>query len=129
MPRCCHGFTLIDALISLLVLLLCLSALYKLQWSTQRHSTLMHNSHLALLAAQQQFEDWRGIVAQPRYQQLTSGQDQITVAQRNLRFDREWQVTENPQADYKHITLHIRWQHYGQPFNISLTTIISRPPN
>jgi len=123
-----RGMMLIDALISLLIISVSLTALLKLHWQVTRQSleTQMHN--IALNLAQKKLTEIHNNAA-VNYDLINSNNDSISLsyAKRPLEFKRQWQVQNVSSLDYKLITVSIRWKTRLSSRQLSLKTIIGKP--
>jgi len=122
------GFTLIDALISLLVISVSLTALLKLHWQVTRNSleTQMHN--IALNLAQQKMAELHSNAA-IQYDLINTNNDSVTLSHTKLplKFNRQWQVQDVQPMDYKLITLTITWKFRLSSRQLNLRSIVGKP--
>ena len=121
------GFTLIETLITLLIVSISFPALYRIEWQAMHEHNRLLDGTLALEAAQRKMEAWRSITTQTAYQQLTSGQQQSNAGVAGIELQQVWTVQSRSAPDYKKIDLVISWQRSGDTNRLTMSTIIARP--
>ena len=130
--KCMHrsevGFTLIDALITLLVISVSLTALLKLHWQVTRKSAEIQMHNIALNLAQQKLAELHSNAA-IQYDLIDTNSDTVTFSHTKLplKFNRQWQIQNFSAMDYKLITLTLTWEFRLSPRQLSLKSIIGRP--
>lgn len=123
-PRA-RGFTLIEALVTLMVVSVGLLGLAQLQVRALAASAQSKAQTTAANLAQQKIEELRGI----HYDILTGGADQPTAQPGdNAAYTRRWTVTPTNTGapTYKQVSITTSWQSAeGDPRSVTLETIIA----
>lgn len=118
------GFTLIEALIALVILATGLIALAKFQGEVLQSSGQTKARSEALNYAEQKIEDLRGFADETAYSNMGNGSD--TPAGTNAAFSRTWTVTPAAGGDYKTVTVDVTWtDREGNQF-VQLTSFIAK---
>lgn len=129
-----RGFTLLEALIALLVLSFGMLAIAGFQVTLTRNSDLAKQRTEALRLAQQKVESLRAYgqvdtyTASPHIVNYTddvvSGADSTTT---NATFNRTWTVTANSTNTEKWVNVQVAWSdRAGQPQTVQLLSVISK---
>ena len=133
-----RGFTLIEALIALLVLSFGLLAIAGFQATLSRSSDLAKQRTEALRLAQQKMESLRAYAqvasntATPHIVNYTddvvsSTAPEVTATNTNASFSRTWTVTSNPSDTEKWINVTVAWtDRSGQAQTVTLQSVISK---
>lgn len=131
-----RGFTLIEALIALLVLSFGLLAIAGFQATLSRSSDLAKQRTEALRLAQQKMESLRAYAqvasnsATPHIVNFTDDVVSSTapeVTTTNAAFSRTWTATSNPSGTEKWINVTVAWtDRTGQAQNVTLQSVISK---
>jgi Tfp pilus assembly protein PilV len=126
-----QGTTLIEILITIIIIVVGVMAIAKFQQKTWHHSKLLAQQNQALALAQSKLEQLRAfeVLATESgkfaYQDIGSGSDTITTT--NTDYTINWNVTEATDPDYKTINVTVSWlDNHGSSHNINLTSIISK---
>jgi type IV pilus modification protein PilV len=126
------GFTLIEALIAMLVLAFGLLAVAGLQTTLAHNSDVAKQRTEATRLAQAKIEELRG------YQQLPAasgipayadivGSNDTPATTTNTSFTRAWTVTEDAALTQKILRINVDWvDRQGQPQSVLLSSVISR---
>jgi prepilin-type N-terminal cleavage/methylation domain-containing protein len=102
------GFSLIEALVALLVVLLGLTGAARLQASLIAASAQAKASDEATAFALDKLAEFQSIARYPIYQdELVSG----TLSRQGLlhRYSISWQVEHSPDPDYKQVAIQVSW--------------------
>jgi prepilin-type N-terminal cleavage/methylation domain-containing protein len=124
-PARSRGFTLIEALVALLVLSGGLIALSQLQIRALEASSATKAQTTAVNLAEYKLEELRGL----DFAQLQSGSDQPDAgAGSNATFVRQWTVNAGASANLKVVSVTTLWSDAdGRARSVSLTSLIARP--
>lgn len=127
-----RGFTLIEALIALVVLSVGMLALTGLHVGLARHADLARQRTEATQLAQSKLEELRGfeqIAAAPgrlSYAALAGGEDLPAIAS-NTRFERRWQVSGDGDATERRLEVRVEWtDRSGDAAGVQLLTLVAR---
>lgn len=118
-----RGFTLVEALIALVVISVGLLGLAQLQMRVLAGSGATKATSSALNLSQQKLAELRG----SPFDEIKSGEDQpATQIGDPSRFMRRWVVTDDPALALKHISLTTTWEDSdGNPRALTLSTAIA----
>lgn len=126
-----RGFTLIEAIVALLVVAFGMLAIAGFQMNLSRGSDVAKQRTEATRLAQQKIEELRSferIASAPglfAYANLASSTD--TVASTNTDFTREWSVSGAATALQRTVSVTVSWiDRAGAPENVNLITVISK---
>lgn len=117
------GFTITEALITLLILAIGLAGVSRLQRETQRGFGQAKARSEALALAERKLESLRTITTADPYQADDSGQAE-GLAGSNSRYDLIWRITPDALAARYRIRVTVRWQDPAGEQRISLDGIV-----
>jgi len=122
------GFTLVEALIALLVLAVGLLGLAQLQGHAMESSAAAKARTTAINLAQQKLEELRA-KASYAYPAMTGGSDSAgPLPGSHTGFSRSWSVTEDTALRYKTITVVANWvDTSGRSQSIALKSMVAEP--
>lgn len=118
-----RGFTLIEALVSLLLVLIGLTGAARLQATLLAASAQAKASDEATAFALDKLAEFQGIARYSDYQdQLVAGAlDRPGLLH---RYHIEWQVSHNPAPDYKQLDIRVDWPADAPEASILIQTLI-----
>jgi len=114
------GFTLIEMLISLIILSLALLALAGLMVATTKNNSFGGRITEAATFAQDKLEEFRVIP----WDTILSGYD-IKTGSHNMDYQRTWTVTPNLEDSLKTISISINWLD-KKPHTIQLLSVVNK---
>ncbi|HWQ34571.1 MAG TPA: prepilin-type N-terminal cleavage/methylation domain-containing protein [Blastocatellia bacterium] len=111
-PKREEGFTLVEVIVSMLIMLVGLISVAELFALAMRDNSYSFNNGAATIAAQDKIEELRGLDFDNAQLQLTGSPDPLTsnVADHNDapgNFIRRWSVTAGPTPDTRIVTVRI----------------------
>lgn len=118
-----HGFSLIEALVSLLLVLVGLTGAARLQASLMAASAHAKASDEATAFALDKLAEFQGIARYPVYQdELLPG---ATNRQGLLhQYSIEWRAEHSPDPDYKQVAIQVSWSATNPEQSIEIQTLI-----
>ena len=117
------GFSLIEALVALLLVLIGLTGAARLQAGLMAASAQAKASDEATAFALDKLAEFQGIVRYPAYQdELVSG----ALSRQGLlhRYSIRWQVEHSPDPDYKQVAIQVSWPATNPAQSIEIQTLI-----
>lgn len=123
MTRTNRGFSLIEALVSLLLVLVGLTGAARLQATLMAASAHAKASDEATAIALDKLAEFQGIARYPVYlDELVAG----TTNRQGLlnRYHIEWRVEHSPEPDYKQVTIQVSWSAINPEQSIEIQTLI-----
>ena len=121
-PKKSRGFTLIEALIAVVILAVGLISLAKFQTSLVESSGETKARTEAVNLAQSELEQVRNM----NYADLGSGNlPTATITGTNAQFTPTWQLSDNAAQGYKTVTLTLAWTDKKGDYSVQLSSIIS----
>lgn len=118
------GFTLIEALIALVILATGLLALAKMQGDVLEGSGQTKARSEALKYAQQKIEELRAFADETAYANMDNGAD--APAGTNAVFSRSWTVTPAASLNYKTMTVDVAWTDKDGNQSVQLNSFIAK---
>jgi type IV pilus assembly protein PilV len=116
------GFTLIEIMITLVILSIGLTALAGLQISAIKGNTFSKRMTAAVSIANQKLEQ----IKDAAYANILS-ESSTQITQSNMRFTRQVTVTNNsPLANTKTVNVTVTWSDGSNSHSVPITTIISQ---
>lgn len=126
-----RGITLVEILITIVVVVVGVLALAKLEKKLWYHGQLLEQQHQGLALAQKkieelrQFETLKTESGKLAYQDIASGSS--SVSKSNTNYAVAWNVSEYVNPDYKSINVTVSWSDSsGTSHNINLVSRISK---
>ena len=126
-----RGLTLVEVLITILVIAIGVLALTRLQRNLWHHNSLLTQRDMALFLAQKKIEELRGYetintaVGKFAYQDIVTGTETTIVS--NTSYTISWNITDNVNPFYKTVAVATNWSdNRGGSHTINLTSIINR---
>lgn len=119
-----HGFSLIEALVALLLVTVGLTGAARLQASLMAASAQAKASDEATAFALDKLAEFQGIARYPVYRDELlpgSGQRQGLLH----RYSIEWSIEHSPDPDYKRVDLQVRWPAENPVQSIEIQTLIA----
>ena len=118
-----RGFSLIEALVSLLLVLVGLTGAARLQATLMAASAHAKASDEASAFALDKLAEFQSIARYPDYQdELVPG----TLNRQGLlhRYHIEWQIEHSPDPDYKQVAIQVSWSATNPDQSIEIQTLI-----
>lgn len=123
MKRSARGFTLVEALVALVVLAFGMMALAGFQTSLSRNSDIAKQRTEATRLAQQKMEELRSLA----WASLAGGSDNPVPAGGNASYERSWDLSAPSQDPWRSVTVTVRWSdRAGEVNTVNLSSTISR---
>ncbi len=126
-----RGITLVEVLITIVVVVIGVLALAKLEKTLWYHGQLLEQQHQALALAQQkieelrQFETLKTETGKLAYQDIVSGSSNVSKS--NTSYAVAWNVSEYVDPDYKSINVTVTWSDSSSAsHNVNLVSRISK---
>lgn len=123
-----QGFTLIEVLIALLVLMVGMAGILSLQLTSMKATGFSRHATEASSLAEDKVEDLRTVPLNSA--RFTSGSDQVDargVASQDGLFTRTWTIT--PRTDTTVVTVSVAWsERGGEPYTISMSDMRTGTP-
>ena len=107
MKKTAHGFTLIEAMVAMVILSVGLLALGRFQGTVTQVSAQSKARTEALRLAQAKMEQWRNFSTPSQWVLYSSGSDIITGT--HTVFARSWVLVENLSPAYKTMKVTVNW--------------------
>ena len=130
MPRCLssieEGFTLIEIMITLVILSIGLVALAGLQVTAIKGNTFSKRMTAAVSIANQKLEQIKDMAYGDI---LSQSPTQITITEGNqssMNFTRQVTVTNGPLANTKTVNVTVTWSGSSKSYSVPITTVISQ---
>jgi prepilin-type N-terminal cleavage/methylation domain-containing protein len=118
-----RGFTITEALITLLILAIGLAGVSRLQREVLRGFGQAKARSEALALAEQQLETLRTVTQPEAYSADDSG-ELLHLAGTNSRYDLHWQITPASLGDHYRLHISVQWQDPAGDQEITLDAII-----
>ena len=117
-----EGFTLIEVMITMVVLSIGLVALAGIQISAIKGNSFSRRMTTAVSVAEQTIEQ----IKNTQYDNVQSqSSTQVTAA--NMKFNSQVNVTNTPPTNGKRVEVTVSWSDSGKSHDVRLSTIISPP--
>ncbi len=118
------GFTLVEVLVSLLVLGVALMSLWGFHWTSRHVNTNSKREARALLLANEKLEDYRRALGADNMTYDPNGSETITVD--NIEFIRTTTAVADPTYNWKrNVTVSVQWREQrGGQGQVVLQTIV-----
>jgi type IV pilus assembly protein PilV len=117
-----EGFTLIEVMMTLVILSIGLIALASMQISAMRGNSFSRRMTTAASVAEQVLEQ----VKNTPYNNVQS-QSSTQVSASNMTFNSQVSVTNNTPPNAKTVQVTVTWSDRGKSHNLQLATVISQP--
>jgi type IV pilus assembly protein PilV len=123
-----RGFTLIEVLIALLILLVGMAGVLSLQLTSMKATSFSRHATEASSLAEDKVEDLRTVpLTSPRFASGTDQVDSRGVADPDGLYTRSWTIT--PGAETTIITVSVSWSERGnEPYTISMADMRTGTP-
>ena len=121
MKKTALGFTLIEAMVAMVILSVGLLALGRFQGSVTQSSAQSKARTEALRLAQAKIEQWRNFSTSSQWVLYTAGSDVITGT--HTVFSRSWVLVENLSPAYKTMKVTIDWSDRSGNQSVVLNTL------
>ena len=123
-----QGFTLIEVLIALLVLMVGMAGILSLQLTAMKATGFSRHATEASSLAEDKVEDLRTVpLTSPRFATGSDRVDARGVLDTTGLYNRTWTIT--PQTDTTIITVSVAWdERGGEPYTISMSDMRTGPP-
>jgi prepilin-type N-terminal cleavage/methylation domain-containing protein len=123
MKRSARGFTLVEALVALVVLAFGMMALAGFQTSLSRNSDIAKQRTEATRLAQQKMEELRSLA----WADLAGGSDSPAPVGGNTSYVRSWDLSAPSQDPWRSVSVTVRWNdRAGEVNTVNLNSAISR---
>ncbi len=126
-----QGITLVEILITIVVVVIGVLALAKLEKKLWDHGQLLEQQHQAMALAQQKIEELRHFetlrteTGKVAYQDIVSGSSNVSKS--NSSYVVAWNVSEYVNPDYKSVNITVSWSDSsGASHNVNLVSRISK---
>lgn len=119
-----QGFTIIELMITLVILGVGIGALTYLQTRTDKITKFSEAQHIAMNLANDKLDDWHSMT----YDAIGVGVNQSdSISRSNINFSRVWNVTEYTNPTYKVMNVFVSWADAGgSTHTIKLATSVAR---
>jgi len=121
------GFSLIEVLIAVVVLIVGVIAIGSLQIHVTKGTTFAEQQAAAINIAHQKLDELRNYNSLAGYQSISSSPSVVSVPSRNITFKLTWTVTNSADATlpYKTIDIRVTWTDQSNiTHEVRLTSII-----
>lgn len=119
------GFSLIEVLVSLVILSVGLIGTAKFQAAVLKNSSDSQARSEAITIAQGKLEEFKSFESIAVYNNIESSLASTVVAGTNANYNLDWDVTENTSPDYLAITVSVAWSDsVGMPQQVNIDSII-----
>jgi Tfp pilus assembly protein PilV len=118
------GFTIIEALVALLIMTFGMLAISGMQMTLSQNSDISKQRTEATRLANEKMEQLRAYTSIAEWNALASGSDNITT---NTHYTRTWTIVGSNTNTYRPVTVNVSWlDRTGDPQGITLQSVISQ---
>jgi type II secretory pathway pseudopilin PulG len=118
------GFTIIEALVALLIMTFGMLAISGMQMTLSQNSDISKQRTEATRLANEKMEQLRAYTSIAEWNALASGSDNITT---NTQYTRTWSLAGSNTNTYRPVTVNVSWlDRTGDPQGITLQSVISQ---